>query len=56
MKSSAPMFMAITRFMLSEAEERKTMGTWETVRIWLHQWKPLKKGSPMSMSTRWGWY
>ena len=37
-KSSAPMFMAMTIFILSEAEERKRMGTLDTCRIWLHQW------------------
>ena len=38
MKSSAPIFMAITMFMLSEAEEMKMMGTWDVFRISLHQW------------------
>ena len=38
MKSSAPMWMAMTMFMFSEAEDRKRMGTWETRRISWHQW------------------
>ena len=38
MKSSAPMFMAITMFRLSEAEEMKITGTLETLRISRHQW------------------
>ena len=38
MKSSAPMFMAITMFMLSAAPEMKMTGTAETRRISLHQW------------------
>ena len=38
MKSSAPVFMAMMMFILSEAEERNRMGTLETFRISLHQW------------------
>ena len=30
--------MAVTMFMLSETEERKRMGTWETFRSSVHQW------------------
>ena len=37
-KSSAPIFTAMTMFILSEAEEIKMIGTLETCRIWLHQW------------------
>ena len=38
MKSSAPMFMAMTMFILSAAEDRKMMGTRLVRRIWRHQW------------------
>ena len=38
MKSSAPMFMAMTIFMLSEALEMNITGTLETFRISAHQW------------------
>ena len=38
MKSSAPMFMAMTMFIFSDAEERNTTGTRETARICVHQW------------------
>ena len=38
MKSSAPMFMAMTMFIFSDAEERNTHGTRETARICVHQW------------------
>ena len=54
MKSSPPMFMAMTMFMLSEAEDRKIMGVRLSFRISAHQWYPLRKGSPISSSTRWG--
>ena len=38
MKSSPPMSMAMTMFMLSEAEEMKITGTLEILRISRHQW------------------
>ena len=38
MKSSAPMFMAMTIFRLSAAEEMKMTGTLDTLRISRHQW------------------
>ena len=38
MKSSAPMFMAMMMFILSEAEETKITGTEEALRISVHQW------------------
>ena len=37
MKSSPPIFRAMTMFMLSDAEERNTTGTAEISRIRLHQ-------------------
>ena len=37
MKSSAPMFMAMTMFMFSDADERNTTGTRETARMRVHQ-------------------
>ena len=54
MKSSPPIFMAMTIFILSAAEERKIIGTFDILRISLHQWYPLKQGSPISNNTRWG--
>ena len=36
-----PMLMAMTILMLSEAEDKNRMGTWETRRISWHQWYPL---------------
>lgn len=38
MKSSPPMFIAMTMFMLSEAEEIKIIGTFDTALICVHQW------------------
>ena len=38
MKSSPPMFIAMTMFMLSDAEERNITGTFDSFRISLHQW------------------
>ena len=38
MKSSPPMFMAMTMFILSDAEERNTTGTFDTRRSSWHQW------------------
>lgn len=54
MKSSPPIVIAITMFMLSDAEEMKMMGTFDTLRISPHQWYPLKKGSEISNSTMCG--
>ena len=40
MKSSPPMFMAMTMFILSAADETNTTGTRDTLRISRHQWYP----------------
>ena len=37
MKSSAPMFIAMTMFIFSAADERNMTGTRETLRICVHQ-------------------
>ncbi len=37
MKSSAPMLIAMTMFMLSAAEDMNIIGTFDTARIALHQ-------------------
>ena len=50
-KSSPPIFIAMTIFILSEAEEINTIGTSLISRILWHQWNPLKNGSPMSKRT-----
>lgn len=47
-KSSPPIFMAMTIFILSDADDRKMIGTLENSRILWHQWNPLKNGSMMS--------
>ena len=50
------MFIAMTIFILSDAEEINITGTLEILRISPHQWYPLKKGSPISIRTRCGAY
>src|SRR5699024_2553966 len=46
--------MAMTIFILSDADDRKMIGTLENSRILWHQWNPLKNGSMMSRRIRCG--
>ena len=53
-KSSPPILIAITIFILSDIEDINIIGTLDTVLICVHQWYPLKNGNPISISTRCG--
>ena len=41
MKSSPPILTAMTIFILSDADDTKITGTFDTSLILLHQWYPL---------------